>query len=62
MLFLHPALLPAGPLMAVDPGDKTLGVAVCNADRTVVSPLTTIERVKFTIDAEKLLALYDDRD
>ncbi|XBQ15651.1 MAG: Holliday junction resolvase RuvX [Oceanicaulis sp.] len=62
MLFLHPAHLPKGPLMAVDPGDKTLGLAVCNADRTVVSPLTTIERVKFTKDAVALLKLYDERD
>ena len=62
MIFLHPALLPDGPLMAVDPGSKTLGVAVCDAARTVVTPVTTIERVKFTQDAEKLLALYDERE
>jgi putative Holliday junction resolvase len=61
MIFLHPALLPAGPLMAVDPGSKTLGIAVCDAARTVVTPVTTIQRVKFTQDAEALLALYDAR-
>ncbi len=61
MIFLHPALLPAGPLMAIDPGSKTLGVAVCDAARTVVTPVTTIQRVKFTADAQALLALYDDR-
>lgn len=61
MIFLHPALLPAGPLMAIDPGSKTLGVAVCDAARTVVTPVTTIQRVKFTQDAQALLALYDDR-
>lgn len=48
--------------MAVDPGSKTLGVAVSNSDRTLVTPLTTIQRVKFTQDAEALLALYDERD
>ncbi len=38
MLFLDPALLPQGPLMAIDPGTKTLGVAVSNTDRTLVTP------------------------
>ncbi len=61
MLFLELAHLPSGPLMAVDPGSKTLGVAVCDSDRSVVTPLTTIERTKFTEDAEKLFALYDER-
>lgn len=48
--------------MALDPGSKTLGIAVCDAARTVVTPVTTIQRVKFTPDAEALLALYDERD
>ncbi|MCC5994853.1 MAG: Holliday junction resolvase RuvX [Oceanicaulis sp.] len=61
MLFLEPAHLPKGPLMAVDPGAKTLGVAVCNGARTVVTPLTTIQRTKFTQDAAALLKLYDER-
>lgn len=62
MLLLDPAHLPPGPLMGVDPGSKTLGVAVSNSERTVVTPLTTIKRVKFTPDAEELLRLYDERD
>jgi len=48
--------------MAIDPGTKTLGVAVSNSERTLVTPLTTIKRVKFTPDAEALLALYDERE
>lgn len=48
--------------MAVDPGSKTLGVAVCDAARTVVTPLETILRTKFTFDAKALLDLYDERD
>lgn len=47
--------------MAVDPGDKTLGIAVCDRARTTVTPVTTIQRVKFTPDAQALLKLYDDR-
>ncbi len=61
MLFLTPLHLPKGPLMAVDPGAKTLGVAVCNGERTLVTPLTTIWRTKFTADANALLKLYDER-
>jgi len=48
--------------MAIDPGTKTLGVAVSNSERTLVTPLTTIKRVKFTPDAKALLALYDERE
>ncbi|MCP2670086.1 Holliday junction resolvase RuvX [Maricaulaceae bacterium EIL42A08] len=47
--------------MAIDPGTKTLGVAVCDGARSVVTPVTTIERVKFTPDAQALLKLYDER-
>ena len=61
MIFPHPALFPAGPLMAVDPGSKTLGVAACDAARRVVTPLETILRTKFTFDAKTLLELYDER-
>lgn len=61
MLMLHPAHLPEGPLLAVDPGDKTLGVAACDRMRTLVTPVTTIQRTKFTRDAEALLKLYDER-
>ena len=61
MLFLNPAHLPKGPLMALDPGSKTIGVAVCDSARTVVTPLETIQRTKFTADAERIFQLYDDR-
>ncbi|MGP1276463.1 MAG: Holliday junction resolvase RuvX [Caulobacterales bacterium] len=61
MIFLHPALLPLGPLMALDPGTRTIGVAACNSDRTLVSPIETIERTKFSEDAARIFALYDAR-
>jgi putative holliday junction resolvase len=61
MLFLDPAHLPKGPLMALDPGSKTIGVAVCNSDRTLVTPLETIQRAKFTADATRIFQLYDER-
>lgn len=49
-----------GPLLALDPGEKTIGVAVCNADRTVVTPVETVRRAKFTADAARILALFDE--
>ncbi|GJL96716.1 MAG: putative pre-16S rRNA nuclease [Hyphobacterium sp.] len=49
-----------GPLLALDPGEKTIGVAVCNADRTVVTPVETIRRTKFTADADRVFALFDE--
>lgn len=44
-------------LMGVDTGTKTIGVAVSDVERRIASPVETIRRVKFTPDAEKLLAL-----
>lgn len=61
MLFMDITHLPDGPLMAVDHGEKTLGLAVCNTARTVVTPLATIWRKKFTEDATQLLDLFEDR-
>lgn len=49
-----------GPLLALDPGEKTIGVAVCNAARTVVTPVETIRRTKFTTDANRVFELFDE--
>lgn len=49
-----------GPLLALDPGEKTIGVAVSNAARTVITPVETIRRMKFTADAARILALFDE--
>jgi putative Holliday junction resolvase len=43
-------------LMGVDLGAKTIGLALSDVERRIATPLTTIERIKFTKDAEKLLA------
>jgi putative holliday junction resolvase len=49
-----------GPLLALDPGEKTIGIAVCNAARTVVTPVETIRRTKFTEDANRVFELFDE--
>jgi hypothetical protein len=49
------------PLVGLDPGEKTLGVAVSDVTRTVASPLALIEKTKFSQDAETLFKLMDSR-
>lgn len=55
------ALPPQGALLGLDPGSKRIGVAVSDATRIIASPLEIVTRVKFGVDAEKILALFDGR-
>jgi putative Holliday junction resolvase len=48
-------------LMGLDFGDKTIGMAVSDRDRTVASPVDTIRRTQFTRDAELLSAAIAER-
>ncbi len=50
-----------GALFGLDIGEKTIGVAVCDPSRIVATPVGTIRRKKFTIDAEQLAALAAER-
>jgi putative Holliday junction resolvase len=54
---LAPVLPPAGKLLGLDLGTKTIGVAVSDGLRYTATPLETIARTKFTADAARLLAL-----
>ena len=50
-----------GPLIGLDPGTKTIGVAICDASRLIASPLETIPRgrkLKPTLD--RLFLLYEE--
>ena len=51
----------SGALMGLDPGTKTIGVAVSDGLRGVASPLETVKRRKFTQDAARLLEIAADR-
>ena len=44
-------------LMGLDLGSKTIGVATSDRTRTIATPIETIERKKFTADAERLMAI-----
>ncbi len=51
-----------GGLMGLDLGTKTIGISVSDRSRSVATPLKTIKRQKFSIDAARLLAICKERD
>ncbi len=54
--------LPAiGALAGLDLGEKTIGVAVSDGLRSVATPLETIRRRKFSLDAARLIEIVTDR-
>ena len=55
--------LPAfGPITGLDLGTVTIGVAVSDGMRSVGSPLETIKRKKFGLDAARLMEIIAKRD
>ncbi len=57
------ALLPReGALLGLDLGEKTIGVALSDRRRSVATPLETLRRAKFTVDAERLLGIAAKRE
>ncbi|UWQ92865.1 Holliday junction resolvase RuvX [Aliisedimentitalea scapharcae] len=49
-------------LAGLDFGDKTVGVAVSDRLGTVATPLETIRRKKFTLDAARLFEITSERE
>ena len=49
-----------GPLLGLDPGTKTLGLALSDRTRLIATPLQTLQRTKFSKDAQTLLRIYDE--
>jgi putative Holliday junction resolvase len=57
------ALLPReGAVAGLDLGTVTIGVAVSDLRRRVATPLETVRRKKFTLDAQRLLEIARGRD
>ena len=57
-----PGALPKGaPIVGLDLGSKTIGVAVSDGGLMIASSVALIRRSKFTADAEALFKLMDDR-
>ena len=61
LLDLPGAIAARAPIVGLDLGEKTIGVAVSDLTRTIASPLALIRRTKFTADAEQLLKLMEGR-
>jgi putative Holliday junction resolvase len=58
---LAATLPPHGPLLGLDVGSKTVGVAVSDVGRVIASPLVTIKRRRFRDDAAELGRIVADR-
>ena len=58
---LPAALPPMTPLVGLDLGEKTIGVAVSDLTRLIASPLALIRKTKFTAEAEELFGLMRER-
>ncbi len=56
------ALPPDAPVLGLDLGTKTLGVAISDRRLMIATPLETIRRRKFGLDAAALQAIIDARD
>ena len=61
LMKLPAALPPHTPVVGLDLGEKTIGVAVSDLGLRIASPLGLIRRKKFTEDAAALFALMDER-
>lgn len=55
------ALTPGRALMGLDLGTKTIGIAVSDTSRRIASPLATLARRRFGLDAADLLARAQER-
>jgi len=55
------ALPRVAALMGLDLGTRTIGVAVSDTFRSIASPLETVKRRKFTLDADRLTDLAQAR-
>jgi len=55
------ALAPNGALAGLDLGEKTVGVAISDLRRMVATPLETVRRKKFKLDAARLLEIAAER-
>lgn len=60
-LELRDALPEGGALMGLDPGTKTIGVALCDPSWRFATPGKTIQRRKFAQDKAQLVAQITER-
>ncbi len=56
------SLPPRRPLIGLDLGTKTIGVAISDQRLNIATPTSTVRRKKFSQDAAELLAIIADRN
>lgn len=56
------AIKPHQPLIGLDLGTKTIGIAVSDALHLSATPIETLKRIKFTSDAAHLLEMIAERN
>jgi putative Holliday junction resolvase len=61
ILELPHAVAPYTPVVGLDLGEKTVGVAVSDLNRSIASPLELIRKTKFTEEAQTLFRLMGGR-
>jgi putative Holliday junction resolvase len=49
-------------LLGLDVGSKTIGLALSDNRLTIASPLSTVRRKKFTLDAAEIIAIMAEHD
>ena len=54
---LRPALAPGSRLLGLDLGEKTIGLALSDTMLTVATPLETLRRAKFAVNAATIEAI-----
>jgi putative Holliday junction resolvase len=54
-------LPPKSPVLGLDLGSKTIGIAISDITHRIASPIETIIRKKFTDDANRLLKIAAER-
>lgn len=67
MTFCNPADLPGkmrpmSRILGLDLGSKTIGIAISDPFLSVASPIETIQRRKFTKDAERLAQIVEEKN
>jgi len=61
LLNLKATLAPGERLLGLDAGQKSIGLAICDSNLRVASPLTTIRRAKFAADAAAIGRIITER-
>ena len=61
ILEIPAALPPMTPLIGLDIGEKSIGVAISDLTRFIASPLALIRKTRFTDDASALFKLMTER-